>query len=138
VTTTASGSDETRARTLAVASAAFGRFADALANGTWAPFLACITDDFEFWFPAGRFKGRHAGKAAAADFFAYVSTVYPGGLFVTLDRVMASETSVAFEFRDAGLLFGREPYANRVVIVLDVRGDRLCGYREYFGSDGTP
>lgn len=130
MTTTDSGSDETRGRTLAVARAAFGHFCDALTSGNWAPFLACLTDDFEFWFPTGRFKGRHAGTAAAADFFAYVSTVYPGGLFVTLDRVMASETSVAFEFRDTGLLFGRDPYANRVVIVLDVRGDHICGYRD--------
>ena len=138
MTTTTSGSDDARDRARRVASAAFAHFADALATGAWAPFLACLTDDFEFWFPTGRFKGRHAGKAAAVTFFDYVSTVYPGGLFVTLDRVMASETSVAFEFRDTGLLFGREPYANRVVIVLDVRDDRICGYREYFGSDGRP
>ena len=27
-------------------------------------------------------------------------------------------------------------YKNRVAISLDVRGDKVCAYREYLGSDG--
>jgi hypothetical protein len=29
-----------------------------------------------------------------------------------------------------------EPYANRIAVSFDVRGNKICGYREYFGSDG--
>lgn len=46
-----------------------------------------------------------------------------------------------FEFKDEGtmVLPGAlpRPYKNRVAIAVDFRGDRVCGYREYFGSDGT-
>ena len=30
-----------------------------------------------------------------------------------------------------------KPYRNRVAIAFDFRGDQVCGYREYFGSDGA-
>jgi len=29
-----------------------------------------------------------------------------------------------------------EVYKNRVVVSFDIREDKICGYREYFGSDG--
>ena len=54
-----------------------------------------------------------------------------------LDRVVGDEKSVVFEFRDEGQMRGN-PYRNRVAVVFDIRGDRLYGYREHFGSDGQP
>ena len=50
-------------------------------------------------------------------------------------RRTGSESTFVYEFRDEGLLRG-EPYKNRVAISLDVCGPKICGYREYFGSDG--
>ena len=126
-----------RARTRAVAANAFARFAEGLATGTWDPFFECLADDFVFHFPVGRYRGRNAGKGRAIEFFRYVSTVYPGGLHLTLDRTIGDECSVAFEFRDEGLLRGETPYRNRVLVVFDVRDGRIAAYREYFGSDGT-
>ena len=121
----------------AVAERAFAHLVHGLATGEWHAWFACLTDDVELWFPMGRFKGVTRGREAVEAFFHHVRTAYPGGLFVTLDRVLTGETSVAFEFRDRGLLYGK-PYANRVIIVLDVRDGRISAYREYFGSDGTP
>jgi hypothetical protein len=43
--------------------------------------------------------------------------------------------SLSIEFRDEGLMWGN-PYKNRVVVSFDVRGGKICGYREYLGSDG--
>jgi ketosteroid isomerase-like protein len=125
-------------RVESVARRAFARFTHALSTGEWDAFIDCLTDDVEVWFPTGRFKGRRIGKSNAIEFFTFVSSVYPQGLFVDLDRVLVGGHTVAFEFRDHGQLYGRQPYANRVVIALDVRGDRVCAYREYFGGDGTP
>jgi ketosteroid isomerase-like protein len=94
-----------------------------------------LTDDFTFWFPIGKFHGLNVGKERAKEFFEYVVQAYREGLSVTLERVTSNETTVVFEFRDEGLMWG-EPYKNRVAVSFDVRGDKICSYREYLGSDG--
>jgi ketosteroid isomerase-like protein len=121
--------------TLTVAHQAFEHFQHGLATGEWNQFLDMLTEDFSFWFPMGKFHGLNEGKEKAKEFFQYVSQAYKSGLTVTLDRVTSNETTVVFEFRDQGLLFG-ELYKNRVAVSFDVRGDKICSYREYFGSDG--
>ena len=121
--------------TLTVAHQAFEHFQHGLATGEWNQFLDMLTEDFSFWFPMGKFHGLNQGKEKAREFFQYVSQAYKSGLTVTLDRVTSNETTVVFEFRDEGLLFG-ELYKNRVAVSFDVRGDKICSYREYFGSDG--
>jgi ketosteroid isomerase-like protein len=125
-------------RPQAVADQAFGYLKDALATGKWDPFFGLLADNFEFWFPTGKYIGHHQGKAEAMEFFRYVSTAFPAGLRVTevLHR-SGGGTTFVFEFVDEGSLRG-EPYQNRVAISLDVCGAKICGYREYFGSDGKP
>ena len=134
-----SDSDES---TLEVAKRAFELFRGGLSSGNWQPWLEVLTDDFSFRFPMGRWRGEHRGKGDAAEFFAYVRQVYPEGLQLEVDRVSKSEGTVVFEFRDWGTLVvpGQPPreYRNRVALSLDVRGDRIAAYREYFGSDGVP
>lgn len=120
----------------AVADQAFERFTGGLATGRWDPFFEMLADDFTFSFPTGKYVGQHTGKEKAMEFFRYVSTAFPNGIKVTeVLRRTGSDRTFVFEFRDEGLLRG-EPYKNRVAISLDVCGDRICGYREYFGSDG--
>lgn len=122
----------------AVAEEAFVDFKAGLATGEWQPFLARLSDDFTFHFPLGKYQGLNQGKAEAAEFFPYVSSVYPDGLFV--DEVLgvtAEGTRVIFEFKDHGVMFGK-PYANQVAISLDVCGEQICAYREYFGLVGPP
>lgn len=123
------------ATTLAVARQAFTHFEHGLATGDWQAFFDMLTDDFSFWFPLGQFQGLNVGKERAIAFFHYVSEVYSEGLTLTLDRITSNETTVVFEFRDEGLMRGK-PYKNRVAISLDVRDDKICGYREYLGSNG--
>ena len=114
---------------------AFDLFTSGLATGEWQAFLDMLTDDFTFWFPIGKFHGLNVGKERAAEFFQYVADAYSEGLTVTLDRITSNETTVVFEFRDEGPMWG-EPYKNRVAVSFDVRGDKICAYREYLGSDG--
>lgn len=126
---------ENTTNTMEVAHRAFQHFTHGLATGEWQQFLDMLTEDFTFWFPMGPYQGLNVGKERAIAFFQYVSEAFSQGLSVTLDRVTSNETTVVFEFRDEGLLFG-QPYKNRVAVSFDVRGDKICGYREYFGSDG--
>lgn len=121
--------------TLEVAQQAFKHFQHGLATGEWQQFIALLTDDFSFWFPMGEYHGLNTGKERAIAFFEYVSQAFDGGLTLSLDRITSNETTVVFEFRDEGLMRG-EPYKNRVAVSFDVRDDKICSYREYFGSDG--
>ncbi|PSB29559.1 nuclear transport factor 2 family protein [Stenomitos frigidus] len=124
-----------RSNTLEVAYRAFGHFQHGLATGEWQAFIDLLSDDFTFCFPMGPYRGFNKGKERAIAFFQYVAETFKEGLSLTLDRVTSNETTVVFEFRDEGLLLG-EPYKNRVAVSFDLRGDRICAYREYFGSDG--
>ena len=120
----------------AVADKAFDGLKQGLATGKWEAFFALLADDFTFWFPTGKYLGQHQGKAQAVEFFQYVSSAFPGGIHVVeVIRQSGSGNTFVYEFRDEGLLRG-EPYKNRVAISLDVCGTKICGYREYFGSDG--
>lgn len=121
--------------TLRVAHQAFELFRHGLATGEWQPFVDMLAEDFTFWFPMGPYHGLNTGKERAIAFFQYVAATFSEGLSLTLDRVTSNETTVVFEFRDEGLMWG-QPYKNRVAVSFDVCGDKICGYREYFGSDG--
>ena len=129
--------DEVRA----VADRAFAAFRVGLASGQWQSWFDMLTDDFSFYFPQGKWLGQHAGKTKAIEFFTYVSAVFKDGLrVVSVDRVLQNASTVLFEFKDEGPLYlpdGKRDYKNRVAISLDVRGQQIAGYREYFGSDGT-
>lgn len=117
---------------------AFADLRKGLATGDWEAWLARLSDDFSFHFPLGRFQGLNTGKARAEEFFRFVSQAYPEGLEVFEVVAATSEGNrVVFEFRDRGLLRG-EPYENLVAISLEICGEQVCGYREYFGLVGPP
>ena len=121
--------------TLKTAHQAFKHFTYGLATGEWQAFLDMLSEDFSFWFPIGPYHGLNTGKERTEAFLQYVSYTFEQGLTVTLDRVMSNDTTVVFEFRDEGMMRG-QPYKNRVAVAFDVRGNKICAYREYFGSDG--
>lgn len=121
--------------TLKVAHQAFEHFTHGLETGEWNQFVDMLTEDFTFWFPVGPYHGLNVGKEQTVAFFQYVSETFSQGLSLTLDRVTSNEKTVVFEFRDEGLMWA-QPYKNRVAVSFDVREDKICGYREYFGSDG--
>lgn len=118
--------------TLKIAQAAFQDFSHGLATGDWSRFLAWLSDDFTFWFPAGPFRGKNTGKDQAEAFLASVSKIFPEGLSLTLERTLSDGNTVLFEVRSKGLMLGR-PYENQAAISFDVAGDKICGYREYLG-----
>ena len=120
----------------------FEKFKVGLKTGQWSAFTDLLSDDFTFFFPQGKWRGEHRGKAKALEFFPYVTSVFPAGITViSVDRVLVSGDTAIIEFKDEGtmVLPGVPPraYKNRVAIAYDFRGDLVCGYREYFGSDGA-
>lgn len=122
--------------TLKVAQQGFDNLMHGFATTDWAPLLNLLTDDFTFWFPIGAYHGLNVGKERAKEFFQYVTEVFGQTVKLTsLERVTSNETTVVFEFCDEGIMLG-QPYKNRIAISFDVRNDKICGYREYLGSDG--
>jgi ketosteroid isomerase-like protein len=122
--------------TLKVGYQAFENLQYGLTTGEWNPLLDLLTDDITFWFPVGPYHGLNIGKERAKAFFEYVSETFNRSIKLTsLDRVTSNDTTVVFEFCDEGMM-RNEPYKNRIAVSFDVRGDKICGYREYFGSDG--
>lgn len=116
---------------IAIAQTAFDYFAHGLRSGEWHDFLEMLTDDFSFSFPIPPFQGKNVGKDKAERFFSYVSQqVFSSGLFLTVERITSNDSTVVFEVKSQGLMFGK-PYNNQAAISFDLRGDRICGYREY-------
>lgn len=124
--------NDTGHQIMAIAQTAFQDFSQGLASGEWSPFLARLTEDFTFWFPAGPFKGQNTGKDRARDFFMMVSKIFPEGLSLTVERVMSQGNTVLFEVRSQGTMLGH-PYENQAAISFDIQGEKVCGYREYLG-----
>jgi ketosteroid isomerase-like protein len=109
----------------------FEYFSQGLATGSWDDFLSMLTDDFMFSFPVEPFKSNNVGKENATHFFNYVSQkIFTEGLFLTVERITSNENTVVFEVQSSGLMFGY-PYQNQAAISFDIRGDRICRYREY-------
>ncbi|MEM7553969.1 MAG: nuclear transport factor 2 family protein [Cyanobacteria bacterium P01_A01_bin.84] len=127
---------QTAEKTLKVAHQAFEHLQHGLGTGDWRSLLDMLTPDFQFWFPVGPYHGLHQGKEQAREFFEYVTEVFANSITVTsIKSVTSNETTVVFEFADEGMMRG-EPYKNRIAVVFEVRGDKICAYREYLGSDG--
>jgi ketosteroid isomerase-like protein len=127
---------QTSENTLKVGYQAFENLMHGFATSDWNSFLNILTDDFTFWFPTGQYHGLNVGKERAKEFLQYVTEVFGQTLKLTcLDKVTSNETTVVFEFCDEGIMRG-ELYKNRIAISFDVRDDKVCSYREYFGSDG--
>lgn len=123
---------EANSETLQIAETAFQAFQGGLAGGDWSPFLAQLSDDFAFWFPAGPFKGWNQGRERAKEFFAMVAIVFPGGLTLTVQQITSNATTVVFEVKSQGSMLGH-PYENQAAIAFEVKNGKICTYREYLG-----
>jgi ketosteroid isomerase-like protein len=123
--------EQSQSDPLSIAKLGFKHFSHGLATGVWDDFFSMLTDDFTFSFPVGSFQGINIGKSQAELFFKYATEkVFPDGLAITIDRISQSETTVVFEGKSEGKMFGK-PYQNQVAISFDIRETKICGYREY-------
>ncbi len=122
-------------RTLDMAQRGFAAYQRGWATGDFAPYIAMLTDDFLFWFPAGPHRGKYAGRSGREHMVAKCREHAEAGDRLTYApyRVTSNDTTVMFEFDSEGTIGGKH-YLGRNAISLDVSGERISGFREYFGA----
>ncbi len=92
-----------------------------------------LTDDYVFYMPLGEFRGRNIGRDRAAQCYAAIAQAKPRLVFLEPSLILTHNNTVVLEWEDEGTLMDM-PYRNRVVGIFEVRGEQICGYREYLGS----
>ena len=111
-----------------------------LATGEWVEFFGMLHEHVNFWFPTKREYHHGVGKQVMVDFFTGMNDgKRPPGLgvrFVEPLRITIGESHYVWEGRvQASNPEGKLIYQNRIMLSLDVCGEQICTYREYFGSD---
>jgi ketosteroid isomerase-like protein len=122
--------------TLKLAQDAFDAFCQSWLIGDFQPFLAMLTNEFNFSYPYGKYRGRFTGQDGKAQIMAKCRDHSEAGDYLKFQpphHITNSETTVMFEFECEGVIEG-EAYHGRIAIALDVSGDRISGFREYFGD----
>jgi ketosteroid isomerase-like protein len=125
-----------RKSTLKLAQDAFFAFCQGWMTGDFQPFLAMLADKLDFSYPYGKHRGRFTGQDGKAQITAKCHDHTAAGDYLNFQpphHITSSETTVMFEFECAGVIDG-EAYHGRIAIALDVSGDRVSGFREYFGD----
>lgn len=104
------------------------------ATGEWAAFEAMLADQVSFYAPVPGFDGLLHGKAEARRLFAHHSahtrTTW------TLMRILANGAEIGFEVRAEGAIDRDDDYANNLMMVLHIEGDRIVQFREYASTTG--
>lgn len=121
-------------QTIKTAEQALRLLANGFETGDFKPYLDMLTDDFTFWMPTGEFRGKNVGKELAARNYQFIAEAPNTKIeFSAPYSVTSNENTVVFEFEDGGVIMGK-PFKNRIAFSMDVRGDKLCGFREYVGD----
>lgn len=121
-----------------VALRAFKHWQRGFQTGDFAPYLAMTADNFLFWFPAGKQRGQFSGAAGKMQMVAKARshTEAKDRLNLKPYRITTSNNTVVFEFDAEGTINGK-PYKGRNIISLDIEGEKISGFREYFGDLGV-
>lgn len=118
-----------------VAIRAFRQWQSGWQTGNFTTFLSMTTDNFNFWSPAGQHRGQFSGAEGKARMVAKTREHSEAKDRLTLKpyRITSSGNTVVFEFGSVGMLSSKL-YKGRNVISLDIEGDKVSGFREYFGD----
>lgn len=122
--------------TLSIAQQAFASFTQGWATGDFQTFLDRLTDELTFWYPYGKYRGKFSGEEGKAQMIAKCRDHCAAGdrlAFSPPHHITSSETTVVFEFECEGVIES-EPYSGRIAIALEVSGNKISGFREYFGD----
>lgn len=137
-TTAATGTttEGPRGRVSRVANAAMDRFDRGWQTGNWQPFLAMLTDDCSFWFPEDPARGRYdsaSGRQALAEWTAFHAAA-GNRVAGRRRRATVAGDRVFYEYDSVGASPGTAAYRNWELIVVEVRGDRISAFHEYWGD----
>lgn len=137
----ASAEETAREHVVRVGDKAMAAFQRGFATGKWDEFFGMLDDNIVFWFPGRSEERRHfVGKDKMAAFFRPFNDgkqhAQAGIRFSEFVRTTTGENHIVWEIRDqTENAKGEVVYRNRVLLSWDVCGEKICAYREYFGSD---
>lgn len=116
-----------------VALQGFANLKQGFADGNFEPYLAMLTDDYTFTAPLGEFRGQNKGKDRAVEYYKQVNDFNARFDFHEPTRITADGNTVVIEFEDEGNIGGMS-YKNLICNSFDIRGEQICGWREYWGD----
>jgi ketosteroid isomerase-like protein len=117
---------------IAIARTAWSHLAHGHRTGEFSPYLAMLSEHYEFSIPVGPFRGSNQGKERAKAFFAAVATARPNLTYREPLRICASADTVVIEFEDDGD-FGGYPYRNRIAASFDIKDGLITAYGVFRG-----
>lgn len=112
---------------------AFRYFSQGVATGEWKSLIDMLADDCTVWLPVPKFRNSNTGKNATAAYFQYVSQELQVRAKVTPISITSNGNTVCYEFRVEGTAAGK-PTDTQNTVFFDVRGEKISGFREYFGN----
>lgn len=118
---------------LEVANRAFGFLKKGFSDGDFEPYFAMLSEDYTFCLPLEPARGEHRGVEKAREYYRMSKDT---GSWLNLHdpfSVTGNDKTVIFEFEVNGVIEGKD-FRNRIAIALDVRGDKISGFREYLGD----
>jgi ketosteroid isomerase-like protein len=119
-----------------IARLAFEHLCGAGETGNWQPLLDLIANDFEFYFPAGAFRGQHTGEAGKTQFLAWVQHRLESRSIKTLNLSFSSGEWSVFCVNSVGEdKLGR--FETHVALFFRVTNNQISAYREYIGDIGA-
>lgn len=123
-------------RTLEVGQRAWEHFLHGLATGDYQSYIDMLSDDFTFSFPVGPLQGRYVGREGKECMLAYCQQQAEANnrLKPIPHHVTYNENTVVFEYDTEGIVVGKPYKARGNAISFDVSGDKISGFREYFGD----
>jgi limonene-1,2-epoxide hydrolase len=116
-----------------IALQAFAYLAEGHQRGNFKHYLDMLTDDYTFYAPVGEFRGKNVGKERAKAFYDTITAAKADFTFSKPLRITSNGFTVVIEFTDEGTIMG-QAYFNRIASSFDIKGGKICGYREYFGN----
>lgn len=119
--------------TIDVARQAITQWQHGTRSGDWSGLLGLLRPDVTFHVPVAEFPGPQRGTAAAAAFFAHISSIIRAEL--TVVSTLAGSGRTAFELRVRGTMHGK-PFVQRLCIVFTADGDRIRTFAEYLAWPG--
>lgn len=125
-------------RNLEVATRAFQYFAHGWARGDFQSYIEMLTEEFEFSFPEGEQRGHYSGSEGRERMIAKCEGHVRAGERLTLHpphHVTEGRTTVVFEFVAEGMLGGLY-FRGEIAIAFEISGERISGFREYYGYSG--
>lgn len=134
------GSDEDTAQKEQTARKAYDAFVAGWATGDFEPYIAMLSEQFEFSYPAGADRGLYTGAEGRTRMVNKVRGHSSRGERLTIKpptRHGVAGNTVFFEFDSEGQ-FGDYPYRGHNIIAFDVQGDRITAFREFFGDIDPP